>query len=89
MNYRVRYTRRALDQLADIWMSAPDRNAVTAASQRIDQLLATDPFNSESRPNRRRIIMVSPLSAQFSVFEAINTVTVSWIQSRHKRPRHP
>jgi hypothetical protein len=34
-----------LSDLADIWMKAPDRQAVTDASAEIDDLLSRDPLN--------------------------------------------
>jgi plasmid stabilization system protein ParE len=45
MNFTVRWTRAARDQLAAIWVSHHDRNGVTAAAHRIDTLLARDPEN--------------------------------------------
>ena len=44
MNYAVFWTPDAEDGLADAWLAAPDRNAVTAASHALDQALAQDPY---------------------------------------------
>lgn len=59
--YRVRWTRKASNQLAAIWTDAMDQNAVTIASHRIDQALASDPENQgEERPQNRRVMFESP-----------------------------
>ena len=51
MNFTVRWTRSARDQLADVWLNHHDRAAVTAAAHRIDLLLGRDPANQgEDRP---------------------------------------
>ncbi|MDY3559868.1 hypothetical protein R5W23_001040 [Gemmata sp. JC673] len=42
---QVTWSRRAINQLAVIWMNATDQNAVAAASQAIDTALANDPEN--------------------------------------------
>jgi hypothetical protein len=42
--YTVEYTSVAEDQLADVWVQAPDRQAVTAAEAHIHQSLARDPL---------------------------------------------
>ena len=38
----------ALDQLADIWISATDRTLVNEAVEATDAALASDPFGSET-----------------------------------------
>jgi hypothetical protein len=43
MNYIVYWTVVALDELADVWMTAADRNAVTAASDQLEREVAADP----------------------------------------------
>lgn len=75
--FRVRWSRRAINQLATIWMNATDQNAVTAASHAIDQALANDPENEgESRPNGRRVMYSSPLGVRYRVDRAQNHVRV-------------
>ena len=44
MSYSVDWVPRVLRQLAGVWTSAHDRNAVTAASHRLDRALAADPY---------------------------------------------
>lgn len=40
--YTVVWVQSALDELAELWTSAPDRNAVTAAADAIDRELRDD-----------------------------------------------
>ena len=78
MNYIVRWTRKAREQLADAWLNHPDRAAVTAAAHRIDTLLARDPENQgEERPPTRRVLFESPLVVIYRVDKTTNTVVVS------------
>ena len=44
MNYRVIWMPLALRRLAEIWTDASNREAVTAASHRIDMALATEAY---------------------------------------------
>jgi hypothetical protein len=49
--FAVLWRRRALDRLAEIWMSASDRDAVTNAVSQVDRTLSHDPeCQGESRP---------------------------------------
>jgi hypothetical protein len=57
----------ALDRLAELWLRAADRNAVTAAGHRIDQLLRVDPHTRGVPFFGDRVIHVPPLRAAFSV----------------------
>src|SRR5439155_6821334 len=62
MNYRVIWTRRALIELTNLWIAATNRAAVTAASNRIDQRLASDPSSyGESRAESDRLAYEPPL----------------------------
>ena len=71
-------------------MGAPDRNAVSAASDAIDRLLGADPYaHSESRSRGRRVIIVPPLTAQFKVLESTRHVRVISIHRRLDRPPRP
>jgi hypothetical protein len=67
----------AEQQLAALWTSATDRNAVTAAANRIDADLARDPLSAcESRAGNTRFYYVPPLAVYFNVDEAAREVTV-------------
>jgi hypothetical protein len=71
VKYAVRWTRKArLQQLAQVWLNAPDRNAVTAAANEVDRLLAANPSDlGESRAGGLRVLIVEPLIVGYIVFE--------------------
>ncbi len=55
-------------ELAQIWLNAPDRQAVTEAAYEIDRLLTRDPLNAgESREGNTRILIVEPLAVYYDV----------------------
>lgn len=82
MKYAVRWTRRArLQQLAQVWLDAPDRNAVTAAASEVDRLLASDPAGlGESRAAGLRVLIVEPLMVGYAVVEDEHRVVVFSVQ---------
>jgi hypothetical protein len=51
MIYSVHWTDDALDELASVWTAASDRNAVTAASHRLEMDLVREPFTRGIRRN--------------------------------------
>lgn len=80
MKYEVIWLYDALDQLAAIWNDAPDQDAVTAASYRVDQRLATNPaVEGESRTGTERITFEPPLCILFRVFESEKSVEVATV----------
>ena len=75
--FSVRWRRTARNMLADIWVNATNRNAVTAATSQIDHQLARDPDNvGESRPKGRRVLLVPPLGVIYRVNTQTRVVTV-------------
>jgi hypothetical protein len=78
VRYTVRWTRKArLHQLAQVWLDAPDRNAVTAAANEVDRLLASDPAGQgESRAAGLRVLIVEPLMVGYSIDENAGRVIV-------------
>jgi hypothetical protein len=77
MTYTVVWSRSALNELADLWNNASDRQVVTDAANQIDLLLRSDPHtHSESRDENFRIIFVPPLAALFEISDADQMVTV-------------
>jgi hypothetical protein len=69
MKFHVNWLPDAEQELADIWLQAPDRPAVTQASHLIDRRLQKHPdLEGESRPDGQRILIVPPLAAVFQVF---------------------
>jgi hypothetical protein len=60
-----------------VWIQSPDRQAVTTAQARIDQLLAADPFGHGTPVSEGLyVIEERPLRAQFQVPEDDRVVTV-------------
>jgi hypothetical protein len=77
MKFTVVYLSSAEQQLADLWLKATDPQAVTAASNQIDRLLAESPLTvGESRVSSLRILVVEPLVAVYDVREADHLVKV-------------
>ena len=77
MIYTVKWTKRAINQLIQIWLKASDRNAVTKATSHLDLVLLLDPSTvGESRPGLERVTFVTPLGIRFRVFPAERIVRV-------------
>jgi hypothetical protein len=77
MRFTVVWRTLAQQQLAQCWITSPDRNAVTAAAASIDAALQRDPLNiGESRSGAERIAFFDPLWVQFEVSEPDRLVTV-------------
>jgi hypothetical protein len=71
VNFMVEWRPDAQQDLAAIWLAAPDRNAITAAAHAIDQTLAVDPdtvgravFDTVRQYNH------PPLAVEFEVIHA-------------------
>jgi plasmid stabilization system protein ParE len=65
--YTVVWTPDAQDQLAALWLQAVDRNAITRAAHRIDQLLRHDPETRGVEFYGERLLVEPPLQVVFSV----------------------
>jgi hypothetical protein len=77
MNWAVDWTEEAKQALADIWLTAADRRAVTSASNRIDEALGRDPLGvGESRVGLVRILIDLPLGVYYEVDLARRDVSV-------------
>lgn len=77
MKYNVVWTEPAEQELAALWMGAPDRGAVNSASSEIDRRLATDPDQcGEVCFDTVRTLNVPPLGVDFEVVEADRIVYV-------------
>jgi hypothetical protein len=77
MNWNVIWLPAAEEELADAWLNAPNRAAVTDAANVIDRALSLDPENvGESRPNGRRVTFAPPLSVVFRIRADETTVEV-------------
>jgi hypothetical protein len=77
MNSQVRWKRSARDRLADLWVEAVDRQAITDAANAVDDRLGRDPLGcGESRDAGRRILIEPPLVVFYRVDEQARKVTV-------------
>jgi len=86
--FRVRWERRALDELANLWSQADpaSRQAITTASHAVDQHLQRDPNQEgESRFQGRRITFVAPLAVVFRVEPDGQTVSVLQVRLFRRR----
>mgnify|MGYP005859706681 CR=1 FL=1 len=78
MSYSVTWVRKALDQLAAIWLNPADRTAVTEAAHWLEQELRRRPLTlGESRTvSVVRIAHRDPLGIEFEVIEDDKKVRV-------------
>ena len=68
--YTVVWTRDALDELVDLWVSSGDRRMVTLAVNSIDHQLAQDPATQGIEMSESmRALFVPPLKVLFCVRE--------------------
>ncbi len=78
MSYTVEWTDDAEQDLADIWINAPDQKAISSAADELDRQLARDPLSdSESREGAERIAFVIPLAIRFTVDSGRRRVVVT------------
>jgi mRNA-degrading endonuclease RelE of RelBE toxin-antitoxin system len=76
--WTVEWLSEAEDDLADIWLNAPDRKAVNAAQNEIDRLLSQDPVNNGKLLSEGLYrIRIDPLKAFSQLDEANRLVSVS------------
>jgi len=88
VKYRVAWTPSAQEHLASVWLSSPDRQAVTSAAAAIDADLVKDPQSQgESRSGGVRILIRRPLGVLYEVVEEDGTVYVfaAWTTERRSR----
>jgi plasmid stabilization system protein ParE len=77
MSYEVRWKRTARDQLANLWVSAANRRAVTDAANALDAQLQRDPLTcGEGVPGERRVLIEMPLVVVYRVREREKKVIV-------------
>ena len=86
MNYAVTWKQSAADRLAEVWMSARDRAAVTSAADTLDAALRADPHqHGESRGGTTRLVVVPPLAVVYEVFETDRRVEILSVRYTEKR----
>jgi hypothetical protein len=83
MTFTVTYKPSAEQELAEAWINAPNRQAVTDAANRIDRLLRLDPHNQgESRDGDTRLLFERPLAVHFEIHDEdrwVEVLEVAWI----------
>ena len=67
MRYTVTWHPWAEDELARLWLGAPDPQAVTAVADRIDTALSVDPEGQGDEYYGDRLLVVLPLAVIFAV----------------------
>lgn len=88
MRYTVAWKPSAEQELAQAWLDATDRAAITAAANQIDMLLQVEPQEQgESRSGATRILFVPPLAAHFEVDEPQQYVDVLRVWQTRRRIR--
>jgi len=87
MSYTVTWKPSAARQLAEIWMSARDRLAVTKAADSLDAALRADPCqHGESRHGMTRLVIVPPLAVVCELREADRLVEILSVRYTVKHP---
>jgi hypothetical protein len=82
MRFTVTWHPSAERELAEIWIAATDRQAITQAAHVIDQLLASDPLAQGEEFYGDRILVVLPLAVTFAVNEQDRTVQILQVWHR-------
>ena len=80
MKYTVVWKSTAQQMLAELWLSATDRQIVANAADRIDALLRENPAGvGESRDGEARILLVQPLGVDYRLHpddQLVNVIAV-------------
>ncbi len=76
MRYTVTWHPSAIEELARIWLTGDDREAITAAAHAIDQALALDPQKRGEDFYGDRLLVALPLAVTFTVREDDRIVQV-------------
>ena len=85
MVFTVTWTSKARQQLTEIWIETNNRQEVSEAANRIDQLLRESPSNQgESRGGDQRILLEFPLLVIYDVREQDRIVRVAVVRELAK-----
>jgi hypothetical protein len=90
MKFQVFWVPEAEEELAAIWLSAADRNAITTAAHVVDSVLRMNPEDAgESRDEERRLLLEPPLGVTFTISPQDRTVLVLsvWRFESHRQDR--
>ena len=88
--FTVIWQHKVLPRLTDIYVTARqqgrDTAAITRAVAQIDSLLETNPGSQgESRSRYERILIVSPLTVKFEVYDDERVALISSVRYRRGR----
>lgn len=87
MKWTVIYRPPAQDELAEIWLNAPDPQGVAEAADEIDRILTGTPIEAgESRDGNTRIIIKSPLTVLYDVYPDERVVEVFAVSYWKRQP---
>ena len=80
--YTLLWLEAAIDQLAEIWLAAPDRHKINQAINALDALLSSDPLGDLTRELREelRATTVGAVRAIYTVQEAGRTVEIAAVR---------
>jgi hypothetical protein len=88
VNFKLHWSPKALDRLADLWWAAPERQAIVDAIERINSLLRVDPAaHGESRDGGRRILLEFPLGVLYQLGPTANVVEILIVWQFDKRKK--
>jgi hypothetical protein len=77
MIFTVVWMPNSEERLADVWLNAPDRRAVTRSAHRIDELLRVDPQDQGDHLfDTVRAMIVGALGVEFEVIEEDRLVRI-------------
>ena len=77
MNFVVRWTRTARNELADIWLHAGDRVAITRSAHDLEKLLRGQAGAcGEPRSPKERVIAMGAIWVRYRIESPIRTVPV-------------
>ncbi len=77
MRYTVGWSASAQSELAEVWLEATDRDAVSAASNEIDTFLAVSPNDPRCEVVAGAgILIIGPLGVEFRIRERDRFVVV-------------
>lgn len=82
MNFTIVWSDVAIQDLARIWLKVKDRNAITRASNVLDQMLSRDAQRvGEQRLGNERVAHSDPLGIRFDVIvdDLMVTVGAVWL----------
>ena len=77
MAFRISWTPRAENELAELWLSSRSRQRVTECAARLEDAITTRPLETgESRAGNLRIAFDDDLTCEFYVDDAKNSVVI-------------